>query len=253
MGSNTEHIAKLSKAPLQEVIFEVKWELDVHGETNTLIDPEFELAQGVFAQSVRAEFPVHKRIVPPLIPLQMVVQKPVHQFWKGERQWPVLQLGPGILTVNDTENNYIWQTTFRPMAEKALDVVSRSYRNRLRFNRVNLRYVDAVDFAAVPQTELFSFIEKNLQLKVQNNFEIEGSLSNLNISRTYTIADGSQLTLVIATGKRNKVPAVVWQTAISKEGILSADDIKHWLVNSHGTISNLFKRMLRKEYYDSLR
>jgi hypothetical protein len=26
---------------------------------------------------------------------------PVHQFWKGENEWPVVQIGPGILVVND--------------------------------------------------------------------------------------------------------------------------------------------------------
>jgi uncharacterized protein (TIGR04255 family) len=255
MSSNTEYIAKLSKAPLQEVIFEANWELDVHGETNQLFDPGYELAQGLFAEIVQNEFPVHKQVIPPFFPPQLLAQaqKPVHQFWKAERQWPVLQLGPGVLTVNDTEKNYVWESTFRPMAEKALDAVYKSYQSKLRFNKVNLRYIDAADFAAVPRTELFDFIRKNLQTRVEKDFEIEGSLSNLNVSQTYTLDEGSQLTLVISTGERNKVRAVVWQTAISKEGIQKTEEIKQWLVYSHSTISNLFKRMLRKEYYDSLR
>jgi len=259
MSSKVEHIVKLSRAPLQEVVFEAKWELDVHEGTNQVFDPGFELAQGLFAEAVRAEFPLHKRVMPPFIPLQALAQKPVHQFWKGEKVWPVLQLGPGILTVNDTEKNYVWASTFRPMVDKALDAVFKSYRGDMRFNRVDLRYIDAVEFPTEPRTALFDFVKNNLQVRLEKGFDVEGSLNNLNVSQTYKLENGSQLTLVIATGLiiatglRNKVPAVVWQTAISNKGIQKIEDIKKWLVESHTTISNLFKRMLRKEYYDSLR
>jgi len=44
MPGTNGHIAKLSKAPLQEVIFEAFWELDIHPQTKQSYDPGFELA-----------------------------------------------------------------------------------------------------------------------------------------------------------------------------------------------------------------
>ena len=99
---------KLPKAPLQEVIFEVKWELSLDDQTQAFIDPGYQFGQGKFENAVAKDFPIYKSRLPADILVQMLGHKTVHQFWKGERNWPVLQLGPGILTVNATEKNYEW-------------------------------------------------------------------------------------------------------------------------------------------------
>ena len=89
MTSTQEYIAKPSKAPLQEIIFELHWELAIDENSNEQYDEGFELAQGIFAETIKKDFPFYKRIVSPLIPLQLVTGKPVHQFWKSEKLWPI--------------------------------------------------------------------------------------------------------------------------------------------------------------------
>ncbi|MBI4640175.1 MAG: TIGR04255 family protein [Candidatus Tectomicrobia bacterium] len=169
----TNHIPKLTKAPLQEVIFEAFWELDIHPQSRESDDPGFELAQGVFAEIVRQEFPFYKRVAPPLVPVHFLLHRPVHQFWRGHAQWPVLQLGPGLLSANDTEETYVWESGFRPVIEYALDTVLKSYiKEAPRFNKVSLRYIDAVELEGEFQINFVKFIETNLQIRVARDFEI---------------------------------------------------------------------------------
>lgn len=249
----SNHIAKLSKAPLQEVIFEAFWELDIHPQTQQSYDPGFELAQGVFAELVRERFQFHKRVAPPIVPLHLLNHRPVHQFWTAEGQWPVLQLGPGLFTANDTEKTYIWETDFRPVIEYGLAAVVKSYRESPRFNKVSLRYIDAIELEGEFRDNFIKFVETNLQIRVLRNFDFEGTISNQSISQVYSLEDDSKLHLVISDGQRNNKPAVVWQTAVVKEKQVSVEQIKAWISQAHSTTSNLFKRMLLKEFYDSLK
>jgi len=113
-------MSKLPNAPLQEVILEVKWELSLDQSTKTFIDPGFELALGKFHNSLVENFPFAKTKVPHQIPIQMLGHQTKLQFWTGENVWPVVQLGPGILAINDTDKNYEWAKTFYPLVQKAL-------------------------------------------------------------------------------------------------------------------------------------
>jgi uncharacterized protein (TIGR04255 family) len=253
MPSSPNRDAKLTKAPLQEVIFEAFWELDIDPQTKENFDPGFDLAQGVFAELVREKFPLYKRIPPPIVPPALLNRRPVHQFRKAEDQWPVLQLGPGLFTANDTEKTYIWETEFRPIIEFGLDTVIRSYREPLRFEKVGLRYIDAAELEGEFKGDFIKFIETNLQIRILRGFDLGGTIRNQSLSQVYLLEDGSTLHLTIADGRRNNKPAVVWQTAIVKEKQMAVEEIKNWISQAHSTISGLFKHMLRKEYYDSLK
>jgi hypothetical protein len=51
-------IKKLPYAPLQEVIFEGKWELSLDPQSKVFIDPEFQFALGKLQNSITSKFPV---------------------------------------------------------------------------------------------------------------------------------------------------------------------------------------------------
>lgn len=247
------HIPKLAKAPLQEVIFEAFWELDVDEKSRSQFDTGFDLAQGIFFNFLSKDYPYYIKKTPPLIPLQLLNRTPVHQFWRAKDEWPVIQLGPGILAANVTEKNYVWETGFQPVILHALDALLKSYKETPRFEKLSLRYIDSVELEGEDQNNFLSFIEKNLQIKVMKQFDIPGSIKDQSISQVYKLDDESQLQIIISNGTKKDKPAVVWQTIITKEKSFSPDEIREWIVYAHTTISNLFRRMLKKEYYDSLK
>ena len=253
MSAGSDHVAKLSKAPLQEVIFEAFWELSVNPQTKQPHDPGFELAQGVFAENVSERFPYHKRMPHLIVPPFLMNPQPVHQFWHGEGEWPVLQLGPGLFAANETEKNYVWDSEFLPVIRYGLEAVVRSYKTPPPFNRVSLRYIDAVELEGEFKDDFIMFIETNLQIRVDRGFEMDGTISNQMVNQTHKLEDGSVLNLMVSDGQRNAKPAVVWQTVVMKEGRFSVDDIREWVPNAHSVCSGLFRKMLRKGYYDSLK
>lgn len=109
------HREKLSKAPLQEVVFEIHWKLDFLAEQGLYNDPGFAFASGRFSELAVREYSKYISLKPPTIPEQLFAFKAVHQFWKEDNTYPVMQLGLGLFTVNDTDLNYL---NFIPQFQK---------------------------------------------------------------------------------------------------------------------------------------
>jgi len=241
---------KLKHAPLKEAIFEIRWApvLDSNG---MLEDSGYQLAQGLFAKGIRKVFPVHKNIntVPEILRVFPVIQ---HQFWSGELMWPVVQLGPGILSVNNTEANYIWTETFRPHILSALDLLEESYEKKFVFKSISLRYIDAIDLD-IPLDELSSFVGKNLKTQLTNGYVMPGKPRGLSIIQSYELDDSSVLNLHIQNGvnQSNGNNSLIWTTEVQKGGALSKEEVIQWLDMAHDTTSNTFINMLNPDFYAS--
>lgn len=177
----------------------------------------------------------------------------VHQFWKTEGEWPVVQFGPCIMTVNDIGKNYTWQSSFKPLTARMLGVLQHSYKIPLRFNSMSLRYIDAVDLPSGSGISVQSFIEENFKLKLQREYAVAGALNDINITEVYILKDGTKLHLTVANGTHGleKSPAIIWQTAVTKSASIVSNDIANWLEMVHATVSILFKSMLKDHFYES--
>lgn len=250
---------KLPNAPLQEVVFEVNWELDIDPTTNQQTDSKFDLAQGVFANTVmKAGFPIWRRM--PNASLGGIIAsinnyQPLHQFWAGQNQWPVLQIGPGIMTVNDTERNYSFEGSFYSLIGSSLDILHDSYQREMKFSRVSLRYINSVELNGEQIIDLTGFLGSNLLIDIKKGFEIPGRLSNISLHEVYLLDDGSELNIAVGSGNRfdtNK-PAILWQNALTKNGSFDLGHIKEWLSQAHEVTSQLFKQMASKEFYESFK
>jgi len=134
-------------APLVEAVFEVRWGTPVSSNQGI---PEFKfdeedstLFAGLFRAAAKADFPIYRKInelVPPNFPY--VVK---HQFWSANNGWPCLQIGLGILTVNQVNNGYIWKS-FKSTCLKALEYLDKAHHLQLAGIPgigVELRYQDA--------------------------------------------------------------------------------------------------------------
>lgn len=241
---------KLKHAPLQEVIFELFWKLPLD-ESGFPFDPGFELAQGVFASRIKKFFPLRKRTFPEDINLR-IYPKPIHQFWKGELTWPVVQLGPGILTVNDTDANYVWKGNFQKNIKTAVQILRQSYSSGLHLERIRLQYIDAVEFNPDEETAI-AFIDRNLNTGLQNRYRVPGKSRGVHIAQVFELPKDSRLMLNIQSGKHNKTgqPAIIWTTAVEKSKGLNFDNLNPWLKFAHRVTSNTFVNMLNPEFYAS--
>jgi len=242
---------KLKNAPLKEVIFELLWELPLD-QTGFPIDTGFELAQGIFASKIKKDFPVHKKTIPEGFQNVRLYPKPIHQFWKKEITWPVVQLGHGIMTVNDTDANYIWEDNFLPNIKNSLTILLDSYENQLPFNRVSLKYIDSID---LPDNvnDISNYISKNFQTDLINRYPLPGKLKGININQTFELPDETimQISIQTATNNATNKPAIVWITGVEKKGLFKKDEIINWTVEAHKQVSDTFVNMLEKEFYEN--
>lgn len=243
MSSN----GKLKLAPLKEVILEIKWEEDVD-EFGNKIDLGFELAQGKFSQIIKPSFPIHKKLHNPN--QQLEFGTPIHQYWSDELEWPVIQHGQGILTINQTEENYTWQD-FKKLIINTIAWLKESYENEITINKISLEYLDAFD---MNESNSLLFIQNNLQTSVKTNYELPGELSNINISRNYIQKDGTHLNINITDAVNNLTNgnAVIMLTSAIKDKENVSVDFENDLENLHIICSTVFKTILNKDYYGSL-
>ena len=241
--------AKLKNAPLKEVIFELHWECAIDN-SGVQYDAGFDLAQGKFAERLKPEFPLHKKLIPDSAPFK-VFGAPIHQYWKDELTWPAVQHGQGMMAVNEVESGYQWEKSYKPLLIASIQKLIESYEEDLSFRRVKLQYVDAWDLDSM---EASDFIAHNLQTKIHNGYELPGTLKSLNIQQNFELKDGSILSLNIANGLNNKnqQPSVIWTTIVDRKAKMTLDDVLGWLENAHTATSNMFKQMLNPEFYGSL-
>jgi uncharacterized protein (TIGR04255 family) len=97
------YISKLPNAPLQEVIFELRWKLDFDPESQSHIDKNFQFGFANFSALSSNKLKHRVILKPAAVPDILFVNRPIYQFWAAENQYPVFQLGPGVFTVNETE------------------------------------------------------------------------------------------------------------------------------------------------------
>jgi uncharacterized protein (TIGR04255 family) len=228
---------KLKNAPLKEVIFELHWESTLDDNGNPY-DPGYNLAQGKFADRVNSEFPVYKKLILDEMPFN-VFGAAMHQYWKGEFTWPVIQHGQGILAVNEVEYGYEWANGYKPLLIKSINDLQASYEDKLSFNVVKLQYIDAWDLNGMDPSE---FIAKNLQTEIHNNYDLSGKARSFNIEQNFELNDDTLMSLKISTGINNinQQPSVIWTTTVEKKSKMIIEDVTFWLESAQRTTSMMF-------------
>ncbi len=240
---------KLKNAPLKEVIFELHW-VGNTDPTGMKTDPGFDLAQGKFAEKLKKQFHLHRRLIPNAPPFKLYGVA-VHQYWKGELEWPVIQHGQGMITVNQTDKDYEWKKNYKPLVLDTIHKLIDSYEDSPKFNKVKLQYIDAIDLDGIDPVD---FMRRNLQTEIQTNYELPGLLSHVSIQQRCALPGNSVMSINISDGinTKNGNKSILWTTTVEKKGSMDYDVIVDWLETAHNFTSNFFKKMLNPDFYASL-
>jgi len=258
MSSHQEHLSKLRNPPLQEVVFEARWKPDAAEASRPSYDSHYELAQGRLSERLEQHgFNVHRRIVPDQVPVSFLTEQLVHQFWSAQGEFPLVQFGPCIITVNEDGKGYEWEPSFRPLVRQTLDQLMESYKNKPTLSEVKLLYIDAVD---LPDAADFLQHLRKLQVNLQLGIHDQQELSDVKVDFGYRLEHDSTLRCSIqnATNNRTGNPALMWYTAVHRSNCESwegsphvVDSVMEWSQYAHAAASNLFKNMTHGELYDS--
>ena len=257
----------LTNKPLVEAIFEIKWKLK---ETNPhiFIDENFNLLTGILYDKISNEYPYPVNLVPDFIPLESSPYAIRTQFRKKKEQWPLIQIGPGILTVNDTES-YVWED-FQERIIYILKCLFESFSKlskEIEIRSLILRYIDAFDFD-YNSSDVYEFLQEQLKLQINLTSKlfapnlIDSHPDGLNIDLIYKSKNPpGKVTLKFSTGHRKNLqgqmkPAVIWNTVFqSEENMtdLKKEEIIEWVNGAHTVTDHIFFTIIEGELLEKFR
>lgn len=254
----------LKNKPLIEAIFDLRWDLAEGRKPGLKVDKGFRIFTGRYYDRVKDQYTHFQELPISDVPETMVPYAPRHQFWTAEHRWPVTQIGPGILTVNETDG-YLWDT-FRPRLIDSYNALFESYPREiadLRLNQIELRYIDSVAFDPdVSKTPVLRFIRESLRTNIavdpilfsHDPNEADSPLG-VTLSLTYrTTKPKGVVALSLGNGSKADVPSIIWETKVTStgEGVpRGLEDFKVWLDEAHGVSDKWFFALVRGQLLET--
>lgn len=241
-------MSKLPNAPLQEVIFELRWKIN-----NKLDLENFQFISSDIYSALKTKYPFRKSINSQEIPLEVLINAPVFRYRLAENDYPLIQIGPGVLTYNSNDEKYFWENTLVDIEELLRVFESSNPEGETKEYLTNLIYIDFFAFN-YSDSNILEFVHKNLNLTVNQNYIDQSNVpSNFGLNLDY-IVDLGTTSINLRRGKQNDQEGLVVQTRIAgKHQRLNVVEIISWLNNAHDFCSDLFKKMTKGDLYDSFK
>ena len=250
----------LSKKPLVEAIFELNWALQPGQGSD--VDPGFKILFGRFYDQVRGEYQDLENLPQAQLPEELTGRLVRHRFRSAKDKWPLIQIGPGVLSVNDTDG-YTWDD-FRPRLNKAVRALHASYPSEIQpltITQVLLRYIDAIPYDG--KTPVLSFLKESLHTTIemdQRLFEDSQSANSpfgLNLSLLFRLPElPGVVSVTFALGLREEKPSIIWDTQILAKGDdipKTLDEYDTWIGKAHTISGKWFRTLSRGKLYDSFK
>lgn len=247
----------LSHKPLVEAVFELRWELK-KVQRGIKLDPNYKIAIGRLYDRIKEKYEFHETLSTAAIPDEIAAYVVQHRFRVGEGEWPLVQIGPGILTLNDTET-YKWDD-FESRIPYVLKAFFEVYSSEdLVVNGLILRYIDAIEFN-YNEEDIFSCLKSALKTTVsvpQSLFDATGVdqtplALDLRFSFPSSIPQGA-IHLRFARGVKGTADALVWETAVQSiklDAPKTCDEIVEWAAEAHELTDNWFFKLIKGELHE---
>lgn len=246
----------LKNKPLVEAIFELRWELQ-KAKTGMMIDPNYKILIGTMYEKLRKIYPVHEELPTAAMPDEIAEYIVQHRFRKGKNKWPLIQIGPGIITVNDTEG-YIWEDFEKQITDTvhALLEVYPKMKDGIKFNRIMLRYIDAIELDF--QKEDISVLLKKLlkteitpYSKLFEGTKVKKTPSDMDLRLSFDSTDPKgRISLRFSSGKKKESDALILETIVAytpKNAIVIESEMFDWIKKAHDLTDDWFFKLIDGE------
>lgn len=261
-------MSQLSKAPLVEAIFELRWgavekTTGEQGHSLTFSPEETEYFAGQFLGVAKAGgYPTVERInsgIPAQIPHLVS-----HRFRPAPNTWPCLQIGTGIFTVNQINDGYAWRS-FKADIDKGLQLLDKGHPSGLdglSLMSVELTYQDGMLFGINESAS--DFLKNKLNFGYEAPKDLLSEVSEDSMAQghaiSFQIPIKTPLGLLIVQlqeAKINGSPGFAMSTRIrSSETNVPANtiaDINLWLENAHLMQKIAFDKLINPTFAKSFR
>jgi len=253
----------LSNKPLVEAIFELRWELqEIQSEINIMgpnigLDPNYQIMIGRYYDRVSSEYPYYEKLSAAKMPEEISGYMVQQRFRTSKDKWPLIQIGPGIITLNDTDN-YLWDDFYNRITQ-LIDILYEAYPTvdkDLNFNKIQLRYIDAVEFD-FEKKNVFEFLKEMMKISVllPNSLFKGSNVKSLPLGTDLrfsfpVIEPKGAIHLRFTQGKRKDEKAIIWETNIvshKEDAPKIKKDILEWVNKAHDLTHDWFFKIIEGE------
>jgi uncharacterized protein (TIGR04255 family) len=208
-------------------------------------------AHGRLYERLKKDFPIVEDLPSTAAHPEATPFVPRHRMRKEKEGYPLIQVGPGLVTVNHSRG-YSWDA-FSALIVRVIESIIELYPQGgrpLNFNRCELRYVNGIRFDLAKEHPL-AFLAEKLHTKIeldqdlfeQNNLNERPNAVGFNVSYAMEKPMGN-LSLGLSLGQVEGKPAYIQQTLIQSFGELVASDaegFESWLKEAHTVAENCFQ------------
>jgi uncharacterized protein (TIGR04255 family) len=242
-------VSKLPKAPLVEIVLELRWQI--------INKPDLSKVQYLYGDlysELKHKYPFRESTVPTEIPIDILINQPVHRYRSAPNDYPLVQVGPGIITLNTIDSKYYWET-FSEWAEELLNSFLKVY--PLEINDKFTPSVLFIDFFPFDfeKDDIHKFINEKFNITLGQSFLDSSKFpTNLNLGFYYKLPIGD-LSIIFQSGKStSQQDGIVLQTRINGNPLNSNKaEISDWINKSHEICSDLFKKLTEGDLYESFK
>jgi uncharacterized protein (TIGR04255 family) len=252
----------LSHKPLVEALFEFHWKIQEEGAG--LKKPSRSgLLIGAFYERLIKEYPFYEPLPAASLPTDMAENIPQHRFRVKENEWPLVQIGPGILSVNET-TKYTWED-FVKRVNDVMDIFYTVYPlvdEKINPSFVVLRYIDSIPFDFTINDALdFASTKMHLNVKFADKIISESAINktpkalDLRFSFDSNKPKGD-FAFRLYNSTVEKKDFLSWDTFV-KTKIETANDtlkwLKKWLEEAHELNDSWFFSLIEGELLEKFK
>lgn len=237
--------------PLIEAIFELRWEIENDQQNGRMRDPSYPMMYGRLYERLKKDFPIIEDLPSVQAHPETTPFVPRHRLRREKNGYPLVQVGPGIVTVN-LAKGYSW-SQFRSLILRLVECVTELYPTDglpLNFIKTELRYVNGIRFDIARENPL-SFLADKLHMKLeldpelfeQNKLNERPNAVGLNLAFALEKPMGN-LAISANLGQFEGKPAYIQQTLIQSFGELAPSDaagFNPWLDEAHMVAETCFQ------------
>lgn len=238
----------LEHNPLVEAWLEIRWQLTPGPLPDSEVDQYFPFALGAFYKKIKKQYRHNESLPQSEAPIEFLPYVVRYRFRKQKNAWPVLQLGPGIATVNFT-SPYTWNDFRKQALYLRKNLIDAYARELPRVTNLILRYRNAVNIDYISSNSLES-LAKSLNLNIQPPGYVPGKVAKVvwprkfNVNLTYDLSQPEGIgTISIATGtQKRKNDKTYTQPIIAFE--IAVESLNHMLGNAYWETNESFDSWL---------
>lgn len=251
----------LPKKPLVEAWLELRWRtadtvpLDPILPPVGPVDSNSQLAPGIFYERVRGRYGIHEPLPTAQIPVELTPHQVAHRFRQIGSPYPLLQLGPGVASVNFVQE-YSW-TAFRGEALYLRKNLLDAYRQHdLVLLDVILRYRDLFGFDFRGE-DVVKFLSDKLHIGLSWPTSIPGHVAAKPFPTSVGLNLGFELQTPPAVGSVRVATAInttesgvvrpvilaefeVRAREVTSDLLLDEERFTTWMDNAHAAVHDWF-------------